>query len=110
MTDFEMTKLCADAMGFKVTRQFPSAVNPWVEIEVNGRLIGYKPLHEDAQAMVLVKKFRLEIDTHIVPDAGEWCVLCYKGGGLVEQVISSDLNRAIVECVSKMQSGKYDRP
>jgi hypothetical protein len=80
MTDLEMTKLCAEAMGVD-------------EVEVgSGR--SYWPLTEDAQAMALVKKFMLNHLFRYRDNSGEF----------LEAVRYTDLNRAIVECVAKMQS------
>jgi hypothetical protein len=63
----------------------------------------YNPLRNDAQAMALVKKFRLEVDTSIIANDDEWGVISCSDGMVVEQSIATDLNRAIVECVAKMR-------
>ena len=47
MTDLELTKLCAEAMGIEI-----SPVR-----HGDGDFSLYDPLHDDAQAMALVKKF-----------------------------------------------------
>ena len=83
MTDVEMVKRCAGAMGYM-------ADVDWVEPK-------YDPLHNDAQAMALVKKFRLDIERC---DDGEFMVTW--GEKLGNFVKSPDLNRAIVECVANM--------
>ena len=103
MTDLEMMKLCADAMGLNVS--------PWGENNLEYRtwhgpdgnhptLHIYNPLHDDAQAMALVKKIGLDIvriDTF-------WTV--GQGYTLDVGVDNADLNRAICECVAKMEESK----
>ena len=104
MTDLEMTKLCAEAMGYKLTRL--PASEPAVRCTSrNGpeHNTAFDPLHDDAQAMALVKNFRLEIlpdDTiyfRVRPQAINICVQ------------AQDLNRAIVECVARMQEAAHGR-
>ena len=102
VTDLEITKLCAEAMGYKFTR-----LNPY---ELSGILVNgivdeesrYDPIHDDAQAMALVKKFHVAIGWNadqtptwgaFRQDTKKWCVSLY-------------LNRAICECVAKMQQAK----
>jgi hypothetical protein len=61
-------------------------------------------LHDDAKAMALVKKFRLQVNPPLHPrGAKSWWV---HDNGEPPTVGSShqDLNRAIVECVAKMQT------
>lgn len=102
MTDLEMTKLCAGAMG--IDHRYCEAGNP-----VNSAEPIYFPLHDDAQAMALVKRFKLDLDS---PKGGlddEWCAGYGDDHSLTCSPIfqsSRDLNRAIVECVAKMQSAK----
>ncbi len=82
MNDLEITKLCAEAMGYTVKphphRKFDSKYN-WI---VNGT--NWNPLINDAQAMALLKRFPID------------CLnaMCREG--------SKDFNRAICECVAKM--------
>lgn len=91
MTDLEMTRLCAEAMGLQ---HFVDHEGVWLRMEVK-----YDPLHNDAQAMALVKKFRLVIDR---TDDGRWMLPSVSPG----DVVNADLNRAICECVAKMQAAK----
>lgn len=106
MTDLEMTKLCAEAMGFEssewsrfVQHPSPSSV-PVRESEDDG-YTSFDPLHDDAQAMALVKKFNLFINKGFDYMPFRWFVVGYRSDGA-----DADLNRAIVECVAKMQEGK----
>jgi hypothetical protein len=63
----------------------------------------YDPLHDDAQAMALVKKFGLSIAPELGQGRGLWRVNHWRDPPLV---LDTDLNRAIVECVAKMQKAK----
>jgi len=124
MSDAELTELCALAMGWKhlgaigVTLppeiKYPSEAderfkgklwclsggNDWWLDPGGHNVCGLcsqipDPLHDDAQAMALVKRFRLQIDPH----DEQWNVAAVgKAASLRE-----GLNRAIVECVAKMQ-------
>jgi hypothetical protein len=113
MTDLEITKLCADAMGFRVG----TAEEMGADDDEEGLIVAfecvlapgcgakYDPLHDDAQAMALVKRFGLGI--YCDEDNGEWG--CYKfkeESGPEPDVTNTNLNRAICECVAKMQVNK----
>jgi len=104
MTDLEITKLCAEAMGLLVG-------------ESGYALLGhmenhpYDPLHDDAQAMALVRKFGLCVrrifDEQKNELSGPW--RAYYGGETYiesQHAEHADLNRAICECVAKMQLAK----
>ena len=98
MTDLEITRLCAEAMG--IVTEIVNDGDVSVVWETSHGI--YRPLHDDAQAMALVKNFHLTIDTF---HDGTWIV----GSGWNEphtQEMSPDLNRAICECVAKMQVAK----
>lgn len=96
MTDLEMVKRCAGKMGEDVVddgescRFYDSAGFEYG--------LSYDPLTNDAQAMALVKKFNLSItkwdEVHWFIEARDY-VPC-------PCVISTDLNRAIVECVARL--------
>ena len=89
MTDLKIIKLCAEAMGYQVAGNHGDAA-----ITVDGMATNrYDPLHDDAQAMALVKQF--PIDTIWAM----WEAIKNYQGHL-------DLNRAICECVAKMQEKK----
>ena len=102
MTDLEMIKKCAEKMiaagKYRVFYESGGTDDaPWVEF-ADGTGGDYDPLHDDAQAMALVKKFYLSIirndKTPDVPP--HWTVTDKTWLG-----ISPDLNRAIVECVAR---------
>lgn len=96
MTDLEITKLCAEAMGWRT-----HSINDqcyYNEGEHMSMLKNrYDPLHDDAQAMALVKKFDLQITGDKMKRVGPFL---WKG----PYVTNIDLNRAICECVAKMQA------
>jgi hypothetical protein len=103
MTDLEMTKLCAEAMGIPHKISTDRRTGAFVEIIKEsdpGNGGEFDPLHDDAQAMALVKKFRLEI----LPDD----LIDFRVRPIEMNICTSsdDLNRAIVECVAKMQKAK----
>lgn len=103
MTDLEITKLCAEAMGIKIS--FTSAKTHFFVYhpmeEVLPLFKAYAPLYDDEQAMALVKKFHL----YIYPRGPEprqyteWQVSIQSG----ISGFAADLNRAICECVAKTQ-------
>lgn len=109
MTDLEITRLCAEAMGGKVKHDLPllaDNVEGWIRL--NG--VNYDPLTNDEQAMALVKRHRLDIS-----DIKEeyWLVAKYSETAIGNPPVAntdwsrdSDLNRAICECVAKMQAKK----
>jgi hypothetical protein len=95
MTDLEMVKACAEAMGldFHVHDSIPAY---W-----DGIRIPYDPLHNDAQAMALVERFKLEL----IPNRayGGWWVTATRSQ---DALGDPDLKRAIVRCVANMQASK----
>ena len=102
MTDLEMTRLCAEAMKYEVFSTYVFA-DPAKSPHPNARCIWvrefhdpYDPLHDDPQAMELVKRFPRD------------CFLAF--GAHCDEVgwepLGLSLNRAIVECVAKLQSSK----
>ncbi len=108
MTDLEMTKLCAEAMGYRICIHagFTSRIGVYAAAD-GDFLKEYDPLTNDAQAMALVKKFRLRVEPgHLNKD--RWLVS--KGetiGDITQSLVDSlDLNRAIAECVARMQKAK----
>jgi hypothetical protein len=103
MTDLEMTRLCAEAMGITgwLTEDDPMVTNEQGEF-----IEPYDPLHDDAQAMALVKKFALILEPDGLP-AKEWAVHVWYTADIRWGVVTNKyLNRAIVECVAKMQAAK----
>ena len=95
MTDIEMTMLCALAIGWDA---FIDGDRVLYKKTSYPEFLDYDPLHDDAHAMALVKKFNLGI---VFFSDAMWSV---NDRHNVSQ--SSSLNRAICECVAKMQSAK----
>jgi hypothetical protein len=99
MDDLTITRLCADAMGMRLADFNDHQGRPYQAIvNQEGFQMYYSPLHDDAQAMGLVKKFGL----HPVPEWDEGRAWTVFGGGC--NAMSDNLNRAICECVAKMQA------
>ncbi|MGP1677898.1 MAG: hypothetical protein ACTS6J_12160 [Burkholderiales bacterium] len=101
MADLEIMRLCAEAMGV-TCRQDSDRYGQFIRIvnhagDLNGG--AYDPLHDDAQAMALVKKLRLTIE---LAHEGWW--VC--GPEQKHEAQGNNLNRAICECVAKMQQSK----
>jgi hypothetical protein len=97
MTDLEMTKLCAEAIGVQVG------------LYTNGQgfydkdtVEDYDPLHDDDQCMALVKHLTLDI-TYLCGSL-KWQVSHFPASQSPGS--DYDLNRAIVEYVARMQAGK----
>ncbi|NCV22754.1 MAG: hypothetical protein EBV45_12540 [Chloroflexi bacterium] len=91
MTDEQIIRLCAEAMGYGLSEHQCIGPALWLDRETrNATGYGdYDPLHDDAQAMALVKKFPWECIKAIDMELGE---------------TRPDINRAICLCVAKMQS------
>lgn len=104
MTDLEMTKLCAVAMGYSVVKGDRRYKNGMAIATEDGEPVtNYDPLAHDAQAMALVKKFTLRIDrSKGIPE--RWGVYSRRDYG--DMTMNDDLNRAIVQCVAQMQAAK----
>ena len=107
MTDHEMTQLCAQAMNLEVgeVTGYLYIMPLILGVGADGKNKLYDPLHDDAQAMALVKKFYLNI-TRFPHE--EWQVNHWTGKNWTRSCLHVDLTRAICECVAKMEESKYD--
>lgn len=113
MDDLTLTKLAAEAMGWHTGRTANKvvayAVSDCAIIAGNDRggESVWDPLHDDAQAMALLKKMRL----HICPSDHDWSVWP-KGDDpdSTFNVDNIDLNRAIVESAAAVQQAKHKLP
>jgi len=109
MTDLEITKACAEAMelewvwdGPEIRYRSSNARDAKTHVPIYQGT--YEPLHDDAQAMALVKKLGLSV---WVGTAGVWVCEAGRQPGVVKSgVVSDDLNRAICETAAKMQKAK----
>ena len=103
MTDLEITRLCAAAMGIPTWEEASGGPEIlYLDVRVSTG-VKYRPLHDDAQAMALMKKFKLGLAF-----SGHWSVY-EQGDG--ESGHAADLNRAICECVAKIRGdGEPSQP
>ena len=112
MTDLEMTKLCAEAMGYSgisigADRTIDGKPFPGDPLKVfTSQTHEFDPLHDDAQAMALVKKLNLSVNRHNEGRYLNWHVGDFGYHRGVHTEHPTDLNRAIVECVAKMQDAR----
>ena len=100
MTDLEMTRLCAEAMGIAIREVSQNRPDCTLRLVSTGD--NYWPIGDDAQAMVLVKKFNIGWDKE---GAGEWHI-ALRDGEKMFWAHDNDLNRAICVCVANMQKEK----
>ena len=109
MTDLEITTLCAEAMGYVIASD-GKATNLVLMVEIPHHAMlpryaeQYDPLHDDAQAMALVKK--LKISVAYLQDYVSGDFFWYCNHQMNSQTRSPDLNRAICECVAKMENAR----
>ena len=105
MTDLEITRLCAEAMGLEIVSTQDSR-EIWIRLGNGPVACLYCPLQDDAQAMALVKRFEM----FIKPVANkEWWVSQCAPEHEVATGLGSDLNRAICECAANRQDAKMLR-
>ena len=98
MKDLEITKLCAEAMGYQTFSDQRDRELPKQGLMcLDTHYFLFDPLHDDAQAMALVKKMNLWISN---PTGASWD--CF-GPSINDYGNGPDLNLAICECVAKMQ-------
>jgi hypothetical protein len=106
MTDLEITRLCAVAMGYDEFGWQTAGIVTGTDIPIllpTGR-IRYDPLHDDAQAMALLKYNQLMVESNAVDF---WCVKGWFGKEIAWKLFEGDnLNRAICECIANMQDAK----
>ncbi len=102
MTDLEMMELCAEAMGFR-THSVSSKLFYCPDEHDSIPKAIWNPLKDDFQALSMVKKCGLSISGPTAKDKDRefyvWCAYESRTDGFLGQ--STDLNRAIVECVAK---------
>ena len=95
MNDLEITRLCAEAMGLKTAPERSKAFSETASGLWCDGFVFYDPLHDDAQAMALMKKFPGacldDFDLYVIMRGMD---------------APMDLNRAICECVAKMDGAK----
>jgi len=110
MDDLTITRLCAETMGIPVQHLCEATGFPGTDrlviIELSeGQNETYDPLHDDAQAMALVRAMELRIRhaDDITTDQIVWAV---ESRDQSIYAVYADLNRAICLCVASLQSEK----
>jgi len=116
VTDAEITKLCAKAMGLReipYRAGQPHAPHPESALRMaEGRKAThwYDPLHDDSQMAALVKKLFIEILVDGPAGRSEDWTWTARIGGYNELPISishgHDLNRAVCVCVARLAKEK----
>lgn len=103
MTDLEITRMCAKAMGLETVDVWGHPHirhSKWYDRDTSdehGALKAYNPLTDDAQAMALVKRFGLNISYHYGKN-----IVRVSDGLTIKTPYRDNLNKAICECVVKM--------
>lgn len=113
MTNLEITKLCAEAMGLDFHVADIDGGEIWVRCPPMKPpamySYRYNPLCNDAQAMELVRKFQLCISSH--SDGAIWLAhfpFSRIGDFVGHHAEADDLNYAACECVAKMEQKKRE--
>ena len=101
MSDLEITRACAEAMGGKVEHDLPRGNMSAGWIRLDGRV--YDPLHDDAQCFALVERFGPSIGVNGF--SRDWSVHI-KIGRKTYWAKNENLNFAICEAVAKMHRGE----
>lgn len=111
MDDLEIVRRCARAMSIDNGRVTVST--PYIDItggtEHRNHLsfqAPYDPLHDDAQMVALVKRFGLSISSPTSGDLDRNHYVAYQS--ITDGPVSkdADLNRAVCECIAKMERAK----
>ena len=102
LTDLEATQLCAEAMGIAAHENDDGAIR-FLESGIHYRK--YQPLTDGAQAMALVKRFKIDIEPMFDGEEGEWQASQWAKdrNGRINKHCHTDLNRAIVYCAAAVQ-------
>ncbi len=107
MTDLAMTKRCAQAMDVPVGKVPNVNGNLTYQAQHAPIYLEYDPLHDDAQAMALVKKLRLSVGPNAEHPDRWWTAWTNEAPFEEYQCADAvELNRAIVECVARIQAAK----
>jgi len=120
MTDLEITRLCAEAMKYRILSNEGMFERDEEILISDGEYDWYYgPLHDDAQAMALVKRFGLSLERDIVTftnmeEGVLWMATNMEEGVLwmatnIQEGFGTEdinLNRAICSVVAAMQVAK----
>ena len=105
MTDLEITKLCAVAMGYRERTDMtcgPSFIMVFSQADSDTFL--YDPLHDDAQMVALVKKLFIGILVDGPEGRSEDWTWTARIGDCITH--GHDLNRAVCTCAAQMWLAK----
>ena len=100
LSDLEMTKLCAEALGMPYitpSDDYDGRAGIMICDEHGNARYTFHPLRDEGNAMRLVKQLGISINYL----RGSQCWIAIRAHGYYEE--NYDLNRAIVECVARMQ-------
>lgn len=99
MTDLEITKACAEAVGYEV---LPTKIKNYCRVRIqypsSHHDVSYEPFSDGAQCFDLMKKFGLHAIWFIGSRGAIWSVTYPR----THPTASSSLNRAICECVAHL--------
>jgi hypothetical protein len=105
MTDSEMTKLCAEAMGY-VTHETAARWNQFFDTDIN-EWVTYNPLVNDAQAAAIAKKFKPLME----PMEGDhWHVAGPDHSGAPQIAQQEGWNRAVVTWLAMVHKWNKEHP
>lgn len=99
MTDLELTKACAEAMGYKPE----GSIGDLLRVSHEFRNFVWRPLRDDAQAMALVKRFGFDIQCATAVGGNWWTCISFKKQAPHIEAEGLDLNRTICECAAKLK-------
>lgn len=107
LTDLQLTKLCAEAMGYMETQLIKTGAYNNFRFEVRTQGKGwqlYDPLHDSAQAFALIERFGLSVWGHGYV-AGDWKYHAEWGHPDDYHALGHGFthNEAIVRCIAQMQ-------
>lgn len=104
MDDLTIIKACAEASGTDVEHRNDAFGERYLVYIGNGYSKDYNPLTDDAQAMALVKRFRIDLECCSDSDEIYWSAYIMENGHVAYSFVDPDLNRAI--CLAVAMRGK----
>jgi len=115
LSDLEITRACAEAIGYKVMGEFSTTHSDgreefhYLDIGANEYIIEYNPLHDDEQAMALLIML-LNCGKHVVIENsarkglgyGQLPIMTVENSDVMRVESTEKFRRAICLCVAKM--------
>lgn len=101
LTDLEITRLVAEAMGLTVVEQLGGMRFPNTQAEDSV----YDPLHDKAQCFELIERFNIHISAPELPVLTQWVASCHITPDRADNAYARDaeLKRAVCLCVVMQQ-------